>query len=192
MSEAANILNNATPRSLILLDEVGRGTSTYDGLSIAWAVVEHLHNDPAVKARTLFATHYHQLTELEYTLKGVKNYNVLCREVGDRIVFLRKVVPGASDRSYGVEVARLAGLPNEVIERAREILDNLEEDEFIGPGIPRLAKSKNDETTTCEQLSIPIGSDSDLRRRLLAVDPETLTPIEALNILNELKKLVDQ
>ncbi|KPJ51171.1 hypothetical protein AMJ40_00790 [candidate division TA06 bacterium DG_26] len=191
MNEAANILNNATPRSLVLLDEIGRGTSTYDGLSIAWAVVEHLHNNPVVKARTLFATHYHQLTELEYVLEGVKNYNVACKEVGERIVFLRKVVPGASDRSYGVEVAKLAGLPREVIERAREILENLEEDEFLVPGMPRLAKSKDREVGPSEQLSIFSSSLVNLKEELSKLNLEGMTPIEALNRLFELKKLLD-
>ncbi len=140
MQETANILNNATPRSLIVLDEIGRGTSTFDGISIAWAVAEFLHNDPRVKAKTLFATHYHELTDLALTLPGVKNYNVLVRESGDRIAFLRRIVPGAADKSYGIQVARLAGLPPEVIARAREILHNLEEGEFEETGQPKLAK----------------------------------------------------
>lgn len=140
MQETANILNNATSRSLIVLDEIGRGTSTFDGISIAWAVAEFLHNDPRVKAKTLFATHYHELTDLALTLPGVKNYNVLVRESGDRIAFLRRIVPGAADKSYGIQVARLAGLPPEVISRAREILKNLEEGEFEETGQPKLAK----------------------------------------------------
>ena len=140
MQETANILNNATPRSLIVLDEIGRGTSTFDGISIAWAVAEHLHNSAATKAKTLFATHYHELTDLALTLPGVKNYNVLVRERGDQIAFLRKIVPGAADKSYGIQVARLAGLPAEVIGRAREILHNLEEGEFEEGGQPKLAR----------------------------------------------------
>jgi DNA mismatch repair protein MutS len=140
MQETANILNNATSRSLIVLDEIGRGTSTFDGISIAWAVAEYLHNTPSVKAKTLFATHYHELTDLALTLPGVKNYNVLVRESGDRIAFLRRIVPGAADKSYGIQVARLAGLPPEVIARAREILRNLEEGEFEETGQPKLAK----------------------------------------------------
>ena len=138
MQETANILNNATARSLIVLDEIGRGTSTFDGISIAWAVAEHIHN--LVKAKTLFATHYHELTDLSLTMKGVKNYNVLVKESGDRIAFLRRIVPGAADKSYGIQVARLAGLPAEVITRAREILSNLEEGEFEETGQPKLAK----------------------------------------------------
>ena len=140
MQETANILNNATNRSLIVLDEIGRGTSTFDGISIAWAVAEFLHNNPAVKAKTLFATHYHELTDLALTMPGVKNYNVLVREKNDRIAFLRKIVPGASDKSYGIQVARLAGLPVEVVDRAKEILANLEEGEFGEGGQPKIAK----------------------------------------------------
>jgi DNA mismatch repair protein MutS len=137
MQETANILTNATPRSLIVLDEIGRGTSTFDGISIAWAVAEHLHNCPAVKAKTLFATHYHELTDLVVTLPGARNYSILVREKGDRIVFLRKIVEGPADKSYGIQVARLAGLPDAVIDRAHEILANLEEGEFETAGDAR-------------------------------------------------------
>ena len=137
MNETSNILNNATAQSLVILDEIGRGTSTFDGLSIAWAVAEHLHN--VVKARTLFATHYHELTELAVFLNGVKNFNVAVREWHDQIIFLRKIVPGGTDKSYGIQVARLAGLPREVVERAKEILRNLEEHELDATGKPHLA-----------------------------------------------------
>lgn len=140
MQETANILNNATARSLIVLDEIGRGTSTFDGISIAWAVAEFLHNNPRVKAKTLFATHYHELTDLALTMPGVKNYNVLVREKNDKIAFLRKIMPGASDKSYGIQVARLAGLPPEIVDRAKEILANLEEGEFGEGGQPKIAK----------------------------------------------------
>lgn len=142
MQETANILNNATPRSLVVLDEIGRGTSTFDGISIAWSVAEYLHNHAESKARTLFATHYHELTDLALTLPGVKNYNVLVKESGDKIAFLRKIVPGAADKSYGIQVARLAGLPPDVIQRAREILSNLEEGEFEETGKPKLAQQR--------------------------------------------------
>jgi DNA mismatch repair protein MutS len=142
MQETANILNNATPRSLIVLDEIGRGTSTFDGISIAWAVAEHLHNRETVKAKTLFATHYHELTDLALTMPGVRNYNVLVREQDDRVVFLRRIVPGAADKSYGIQVARLAGLPQEVVDRAKEILSNLEEGEMSESGQPKLAKRR--------------------------------------------------
>jgi len=142
MQETANILNNATSRSLIVLDEIGRGTSTFDGISIAWSVAEYLHNHEEVKAKTLFATHYHELTDIALTFSGVKNYNVLVSEKDDRIVFLRKIAPGAADKSYGIQVARLAGLPQEVIARAKEILANLEEGELGETGQPKLAKAR--------------------------------------------------
>ena len=129
MQETANILNNATPRSLIVLDEIGRGTSTFDGISIAWAVAEYLHNTASVKARTLFATHYHELTDLTLTLNGVVNCSVLVRERGDSVVFLRRIVEGPADKSYGIAVAKLAGMPEPVLRRAREILHNLESNE---------------------------------------------------------------
>jgi DNA mismatch repair protein MutS len=142
MQETANILNNATPKSLIVLDEIGRGTSTFDGISIAWSVAEFLCTNPAVRAKTLFATHYHELTDLSLTLPGVQNANVLVKERGDQITFLRKIVPGAADKSYGIHVARLAGLPPSVLERAREILHNLEEGEFEAEGSPKLAQHR--------------------------------------------------
>lgn len=142
MVETANILNHATPSSLIVLDEIGRGTSTFDGLSLAWAVAEYLHDNKSVKARTLFATHYHELTDLALTKHGVKNYNVLVTEHGEEITFTRKIVPGSADKSYGINVARLAGLPPAVIKRATEVLDNLETDEFSEEGKPKLAQPK--------------------------------------------------
>ncbi|HXI82530.1 MAG TPA: DNA mismatch repair protein MutS [Verrucomicrobiae bacterium] len=140
MNETANILNNATPRSLIVLDEIGRGTSTFDGLSIAWAVAEYLHN--GVGAKTLFATHYHELTELAATMPRVKNYNVAVREWQDQVIFLHKILPGGTDKSYGIQVARLAGLPKEVLARAKEVLSNLEEAELSAEGQPKLARRK--------------------------------------------------
>jgi DNA mismatch repair protein MutS len=139
MQETANILNNATAKSLIVLDEIGRGTSTFDGISIAWAVAEYLHNTPRVKAKTLFATHYHELTDLSITLEGVRNYTVQVREHGDSVVFLRRIAPGTADKSYGIHVARLAGMPDDVVDRSREILANLEEGE-LESGLPKLAK----------------------------------------------------
>ena len=142
MVETANILNNATARSLIILDEIGRGTSTFDGLSIAWAVAEYLHDQPSCRARTQFATHYHELTELAMTRKGVKNYNVAVREYGEQIIFLRQIVPGGADKSYGIHVAKLAGLPQEVIARAKEVLENLENNSVAEAGEPALAVKK--------------------------------------------------
>src|SRR6202040_3148736 len=140
MNETSNIVNNATDRSLVILDEIGRGTSTFDGLSIAWSVAEHLHD--IIRARTLFATHYHEMTDLETVCSGVKNYNVAVREWNDRIIFLRKIQRGPADKSYGIQVARLAGLPEEVIDRAKEILANLEASELNAQGKPRLAEAK--------------------------------------------------
>jgi DNA mismatch repair protein MutS len=142
MTETANILNNATPRSLIVLDEIGRGTSTFDGLSLAWSIVEHLHNQ--VGAKTLFATHYHELTELSARLPRLKNFNVAVREWHDQIVFLRKIVEGGTDKSYGIQVARLAGVPKEVLERAKQILGNLEESELTPEGTVRQPRRQQD------------------------------------------------
>ena len=139
MVETANILNHATPKSLVILDEIGRGTSTFDGLSIAWAVAEFLHDSPANCARTQFATHYHELTELAITKRGVKNYNVAVKEYGDQVIFLRQIVPGSTDKSYGIHVAKLAGLPQQVIDRANEILENLENNSVAEGGQPSLA-----------------------------------------------------
>lgn len=160
MQETANILNNATSKSLIVLDEIGRGTSTFDGISIAWAVAEHLHNESSVKAKTLFATHYHELTELAGLLPGVQNCRVLVKEKGDSIAFLRKIVPGGADKSYGIQVAQLAGLPEPVVARAREILSNLEEGEFESPGQPRLARRRSRKKPPDTQLHLFEGDDS--------------------------------
>jgi len=142
MVETANILNHATPQSLIILDEIGRGTSTFDGLSLAWAIAEYLHDNQAVKARTLFATHYHEMTDLAMTKRGIKNYNVLVREQGENITFMRKIVPGTADKSYGIHVARLAGLPRQVLRRAGEVLTILENEEISAEGKPKLAKTR--------------------------------------------------
>ena len=140
MTETANILNTATPRSLVLLDEVGRGTATFDGLSLAWAIAEYLHDNPQHAAKTLFATHYHEMTDLAKLLPGVRNYQMAVKETGGSIVFLRKVVEGTASKSYGIEVARLAGLPRLVVDRAREILTNLEANELDVMGRPKLAR----------------------------------------------------
>lgn len=154
MQETANILNNATNRSLIVLDEIGRGTSTFDGISIAWAVAEYLHNVPEVKAKTLFATHYHELTDLAKTMQGVKNYSILVREKNDDIVFLRRIVEGGADKSYGIQVARLAGMPQAVVERSKEILANLEEGEFADSGQPKIAKHRRKPKVNIDQLDL--------------------------------------
>jgi hypothetical protein len=191
MNETANILNNATARSLILLDEVGRGTSTFDGLSIAWSVAEHLHDTPRVAARTLFATHYHELTELALTKKRVVNLKMLVREWNDSIVFLRKVVEGSADRSYGIQVARLAGLPKEVLDRAREILANLEREELARDGRPKLARHSGDPTGSAAHEPAQIGlfapEEDPVIGALRDASLETMTPIEAMNFLAGLK-----
>lgn len=187
MNEAAIILNKATPRSLIIIDEIGRGTSTFDGLSIAWAVAEDIHD--RVKARTLFATHYHELTELVLTKEGIKNYNIAVKEWNGEVIFLRKLVPGATSRSYGIQVAKLAGLPTGVIERSHEILRNLEAGEFDEVGTPRLASHKTTQLDLFSRAEDPRLSE--IAKKLNSIDTSTLTPIEALNILHELKQKVD-
>ncbi len=185
MTETAAILHTATPRSLILLDEVGRGTSTYDGLAIAWAAVEYLHQ--RTRAKTLFATHYFELTELAETLSGVKNFHVAVKETGGDVVFLRKVEPGAADQSYGIEVAKLAGLPAEVIVRAREVLAEHESAEREATG--RLGGG--DAPPVPRQLTIFTSLSNDVVDRLRDLDLNRLTPLEALNLLSELKKQID-
>ncbi len=187
MIETAKILNNATSRSLVLLDEVGRGTSTFDGLSIAWAVVEYLHENRS-KPLTLFATHYHELTDLEKILPRVKNFNILVREYGDQIIFLRKIARGASDRSYGIQVAKLAGLPIEVVERAKEILRNLEEDEYSIGDIPRLARGKHSHLPTDIQLTL-WDTERQIVSYLRQIDIDNLTPLEAIQELARLRRL---
>ncbi|GIV62660.1 MAG: hypothetical protein KatS3mg044_1526 [Rhodothermaceae bacterium] len=202
MNETANILNNATPRSLILLDEVGRGTSTFDGLSIAWALVEYLHENPQVAARTLFATHYHELNELADRYPRVRNFRIQVQEHEGKVIFLRKLVPGGADHSYGIEVARMAGLPEPVIRRAREILHHLESQHLVIEGGERsggdgVAVRRPAPVPAVEggafQMSLfapePDPKLLELRDRLRALDPNRLTPIEALLQLAELKRL---
>jgi len=184
MNETANILNNATSRSLVILDEVGRGTSTFDGVSIAWSVVEHLHD--RISAKTLFATHYYELTELARSKLRVRNYNIAVREWKDQILFLRKIVEGAADRSYGIQVARLAGLPPEVIIRAQEVLANLERANYTESGNSRLAAH----AAGVESGTPQIGFFEDPRTQELAqelrrLQPETMTPLQALALLAE-------
>jgi len=197
MQETANILHAATARSLVVLDEIGRGTSTFDGLSIAWAVAEYLASNPKARPKTLFATHYHELTDLADSLPGVVNAHVSAREWKDDIIFLRKIVPGRSDRSYGIQVARLAGLPASVISRAREILGGLERDELSRGGRPTLSGAASDPKSP--QLGLfaqsvdadrPQGDDR-ITRRLREVDVNETTPLEALSLIAELKKLVE-
>jgi DNA mismatch repair protein MutS len=189
MTEAANILNHATPRSLIVLDEIGRGTSTFDGVSIAWAVAEYLHDNDKVAAKTLFATHYHELTDLAQTRERVQNYNVAVKEWDDQIIFLRRIVKGGASHSYGIQVARLAGLPVAVIKRAKEVLHNLESGEYVA-GAPRLARSRDSEKKmTTPQLGLFEQPDQ-IRQRIEEMDVSVLTPLEALNLLDQLKKML--
>ena len=186
MQETANILHASTSRSLVILDEIGRGTSTFDGLSLAWAVAEHLVSNPRARPKTIFATHYHELTDLADALPGVANFHVVVREWKDDIVFLRKVVPGRSDRSYGIQVARLAGLPPAVVARAREILHGLERDELSRGGRPSLSA---DESTSGQMglFQAPSQGDDPIRRRLRGLDINTMTPMQALSLLAEMK-----
>ncbi len=193
MNEVASILNNATPRSLILLDEVGRGTSTFDGLSIAWAVAEYIHDNPQIGARTLFATHYHQLTDLALTKEGVKNLSVAVKEWGDRIIFLRKIVEGGSSRSYGIQVAGLAGVPPEVIARAREILENLERGEFDEVGMPRIARPrKATQRARPTQPSLFAGEETFILDELRRLDILNTTPLEALGLIHRWKEIIEK
>jgi DNA mismatch repair protein MutS len=190
MQETANILHASTSRSLVVLDEIGRGTSTFDGLSIAWAVAEYLASNPKARPKTLFATHYHELTDLADALPGVINAHVAAREWKDDIIFLRKIVPGRSDRSYGIQVARLAGLPAPVVSRAKEILNGLEHDELSRGGRPTLTDTPSTaHTSQLALFAVPPGGDSELARRLKAVDIDDTTPRAALDLLAELKKL---
>lgn len=192
MMETARILNQATSKSLVILDEIGRGTSTFDGLSIAWAVTEYLHDHPTIRPKTLFATHYHELTELALTKERVKNYNVAVKEWAGEIIFLRKILEGGTNRSYGIQVARLAGLPESVIERAREILSNLESGELDRGGLPKIAKQKNSHLNLKTPLQLSLFSEHDpLRAELRRIEIEKLTPLEAIYILDKLKKKVE-
>ena len=187
MQETANILHTATSRSLVVLDEIGRGTATFDGLSIAWAVAEFLATNERVRPKTLFATHYHELTDLADATPGVVNFHVSAREWKDDIIFLRKIVPGRSDRSYGIQVARLAGLPASVIERAREILGALERDELTRGGRPSVSGTLSDPQQQLGLFHAPAADDG-LRQTIAALDLDRMTPMEALALLAELKQ----
>jgi len=177
MIETANILNNATQRSLLILDEIGRGTSTYDGLSIAWAIVEYLHTNPKLKPFTLFATHFHELTQLADLLPGVRNYNVAVTEAGGKVVFLHKIVPGGSDQSYGIHVAQLAGLPAPVIQRANEMLKQLEQSS---------GTTLQEQALVDDQLRL-FPENNPLIDTFKKTDLNALSPIQALNLLYEWK-----
>ena len=193
MTEAANILNNVTPRSLILFDELGRGTSTYDGISIAWAIVEYLHETPRAKARTLFATHYHELNEMAKNFSRVRNYNVSVREADGRVIFLRKLVKGGAEHSFGLHVADMAGMPKSVVRRAETILKQLESDNTgVGtaakPGVKRIEQTRQGLQLSFFQLDDPVLIQ--IRDELLGINIDTLTPVDALNKLNEIQRIL--
>jgi len=194
MQECANILNNATEKSLVIVDEIGRGTSTFDGLSIAWAVAEYLHDWKERGIKTVFATHYHELTDLALTKQRVKNCNVAVREWNEEIIFLRKLIDGSTNRSYGIQVARLAGVPEKVLNRAREILKNIEAGELDGVGFPHVGHSKKEEEQVSPSAGVQLAlfekADHAVINALKELDLDTTTPLEALNRLHELKGLL--
>ena len=192
MTEASNILNNVSPKSLVLFDELGRGTSTYDGISIAWAIVEYLHEHPKARARTLFATHYHELNEMEKNFTRIKNYNVSVKEVDNKVIFLRKLARGGSEHSFGIHVAQIAGMPKSIVKRANTILKQLEQDNSgVGVGKPSaeaLNKSRDGLQLSFFQLDDPVLSQ--IRDEILNLDINNLTPVEALNKLNDIKRIL--
>jgi DNA mismatch repair protein MutS len=190
MNEAASILNNLSERSLILLDEIGRGTATYDGISIAWAMVEYIHEHPKCKAKTLFATHYHELIEMESAYSRVKNFNVSIKELNNKVIFLRKLKPGGSEHSFGIHVARMAGMPRSVVQRANEILEELEKShqkQTLTKPVSELASTREGFQMSIFQLDDPVLKQ--IRDEIKNLDIDNLTPIEALNKLNEIKKI---
>lgn len=193
MTEASNILNNVTPRSLILFDELGRGTSTYDGISIAWAIVEYLHEQSRASARTLFATHYHELNEMAKIFKRIKNFNVSVKELDGKIIFLRKLEKGGSEHSFGIHVADIAGMPKSIVKRANVVLKELETDNAqvgsVGkPTAEKLEKSREGVQLSFFQLDDPVLSQ--IRDEIIGLDINNLTPVEALNKLNDIKRIV--
>ena len=192
MNEAASILNNISDRSLILFDELGRGTSTYDGISIAWSIVEYIHEHANAKAKTLFATHYHELNEMENSFKRIKNYNVSVKEVEKKVIFLRKLVRGGSEHSFGIHVAKMAGMPQSIVKRADEILKQLETDnrqaDISSKPIGEIASHREGYQMSFFQLDDPVLSQ--VRDEIINTDVNNLTPIEALNKLNEIKKII--
>ncbi len=191
MNEAANILNNISDRSLVLFDELGRGTSTYDGISIAWAIVEFLHENPKSRAKTLFATHYHELNEMERSYPKIKNFNVSVKEVNNKVVFLRKLIKGGSNHSFGIQVGKMAGLPQSVIKRSSEILKQLENDRnssgAIQKNVAKIGNEREGIQLSFFQLEDPVLLQ--IRDEIAGLDINSLTPLEALNKLNEIKKI---
>jgi len=194
MLEAASIMNNISPKSLILLDELGRGTSTYDGISIAWAIAEYIHEHPTAKAKTLFATHYHELNEMEKSFKRIKNFNVSVQEAKDKVIFLRKLQPGGSEHSFGIHVAQMAGMPKSIVYRAKKILEQLEGNskdvstsKQLNKPVKKIAPNRDGYQLSFFQLDDPVLSQ--IRKEIQGMDIDSLTPLEALNKLNEIKKL---
>ena len=193
MTEAASILNNISERSLILFDELGRGTSTYDGISIAWAIVEYIHENSRSRAKTLFATHYHELNEMEKTFKRIANYNVSVKEIAGKVVFVRKLVRGGSQHSFGIHVAKIAGMPSTIVSRANEVLKILEDNnsgnsESMHKNLAEVGSSTPGMQLSFFQLEDPVLCQ--VRDEILHVDINNLTPVEALNKLNEIKKII--
>lgn len=188
MTEAANILNNVTPRSLVLFDELGRGTSTYDGISLAWSIVEYLHEQPSARAKTLFATHYHELNDMEQKMDRIHNFNVAVREVNGKIVFMRKLERGGSAHSFGIHVAKLAGMPRTVVNRANEILASLEANRNSVEADTTQIDAPSGMQYSIFQLDDPVLSE--VRRQIVGIDINNLTPLEALNKLSDIKNLL--
>ena len=192
MTEAANILNNLSGRSLVLFDELGRGTSTYDGMSIAWAIVEYIHEFSKGRARTLFATHYHELNEMEKSFPRIKNFNVSVKEIDGKVIFLRKLMPGGSEHSFGIHVAKLAGMPKSIVKRSEQILKKLEagnnRGELKSAPTTEIADSREGMQLNFFQLDDPVLSQ--VRDEILGIDVNNLTPLEALNKLNDIKRIV--
>ena len=191
MNEAADILNNISNRSLVLFDELGRGTSTYDGISIAWAIVEHIHEHPKARAKTLFATHYHELNEMERTYKRIANFNVSVKEVDNKVIFLRKLVKGGSEHSFGIHVAKMAGMPQSIVRRADQILKQLESENRnngISKPTHEIATQREGIQLSFFQLDDPVLSQ--IRDEIINLDINNLTPVEALNKLNEIRKII--
>ncbi len=187
MTETANIINNATAKSLVILDEVGRGTSTYDGLALAWAITEHIATN--TKCRTLFATHYHELTELAELFANIKNCNVAVREWMDEVVFLHKILPGGTDKSYGIHVAKLAGVPKSIVKRSTEILEDLESTFVKEATSDRLARHK---TKQPDKDLLFVQKQKSVLEKLSSIDVKNLTPIEAINLLNQIRNEMEQ
>jgi DNA mismatch repair protein MutS len=191
MNEAANILNNISDRSLILFDELGRGTSTYDGISIAWSIVEYIHEHPNAKAKTLFATHYHELNEMEKSFSGIANYNVSVKELNNKVIFLRKLVKGGSEHSFGIHVAKMAGMPKSVLQRSEKILAELEKSRDtktpVRP-VKEIAQKREGMQMSIFQLDDPVLKQ--IRDEIAELDIINLTPVEALNKLNDIQKII--